>query len=195
MTDHDVIAYLLAKAAVAIPGFRGTAADVKEILKEYPAFPTPREALMAFSTDLLFTCTAERMARFFASSGAPVFRYLFTRPPAAFKVPSCFGAPHVSDVLLLFSDSFPKKSLPYVVGDAVEQEIKKSMIESLGRFAHEGSPGSNWPKWTNAEITLQLGNATSSEFLPIYGYRSSVCSMIERLIDPLKPKEPHVIVV
>merc|ERR1712232_649198 len=170
-------------------------ADIDEVMKTYPKFPSPKEALMAISTDMIFTCSVERAASPFSASGAPVYRYLLTRPPAPFKVMSCLGAPHVSDVLLIFSGAFPKQGTPYVVGDTVEQAIAKSMIESWGNFVRTGFPGPNWPQWTDDASTVQLGNATSADFFPVQKYRREVCSMIDRLIDPLTRDEFKDIVV
>jgi carboxylesterase type B len=196
MSADAAKSYLLGKLRGAFPYSPATAADVDEVMNEYAGFPNPRAALMALITDMFFTCSAERTARFFSSSGSPVYRYLFVRPSALFNKVKCLGAPHAVDVFMLFAGSFGKTVSPHVIGDALEQEIAKSMIDGWRNFAWHGTPGPQWPRWVNDEATtLQLGNATSADFVPIKGYRSRECSLIDKLIDPLTPTAPSTVMV
>lgn len=186
MNHDEAVAYLLDKIQRFVRGSNATLSDVEHILDAYPTFPDERGALMAFSTDLLFTCTAEQVAQRFTENGAPVYRYLLGRAPAMFQVMSkCYGVPHTSGVFVLFSGSFPKKFTRMTLGNESEQVLAKNMLETWGSFIKDGDPGAQWPRWSNSEEALfQLGNSSSGNFTVVHDYRREACKRIKALVFP-----------
>lgn len=181
---QDAAKYLLAKVQLLAPGVHVTEATMEQLLQHYQNFATPREAVMAATTDFVFTCGARRIARAFTASGAPVYRYLFGRPPACFRHPSCLGVPHAAEINLLFRDAFPRSAQHVAVGDATEQQLADFMIKAWGQFAWGRSPDASWPQWNISQPTLQIGSPNSGNFTVPLGYRSDVCHQMDLLMNP-----------
>lgn len=139
---------------------------------------------MEVSTDLLFTCAARRTASAVADAGTPVYRYLFTRPPLMFSSMKCMGAPHASELNLLFAKAFPKQAIRFVVGDKEEQKLAAAMVDRWGDFATKGLPGSAWPAWSTSETLLQLGSANTGNLTQVRGYRVEQCKLLDNLVQP-----------
>jgi len=174
--------YLLDKVAMLFPGSNATVTTMEQVLQQYSNFATPRDAVMAAATDFLFTCAARRTARAFAASAAPVYRYLFGRPPAMYKADHCLGVPHAAELSLLFRDAFPKPAQRVVVGDAVELQLADFIISAWGRFAWGLLPDTTWPRWNSSETTVRIGDSETGSVTSLLGYRSDECSTMDPLI-------------
>jgi len=175
---------MLDRAKFMFPKSTMSAADVEAIMDQYLKSETPQTATMEFSSDVLFTCTADKVSRVLTKSGANVYRYLFARSPAPFRLDSCLGVPHMAELMYIFIAAFPDQMVNAFVGGATDQDLSKKIISALGRFVREGSPGADWPAWGDSEPTMQLGDAGSSNFTQLNGYRSGICREIQdRILD------------
>ena len=138
-------------------------------------------ATMAMCTDMLFTCTAERVAEVLTRRGLPVYRYLFGRAPGPFAIDKCLGTPHTSETFFLFSKAFPKQVRSYVVGGADNEALAESMVSAFGQFVHTGAPGMDWPKWLDRQI-LVFGSPKNANISRIQSYHNTKCEVIGEYI-------------
>eukprot|EP00928_Gymnodinium_smaydae_P045299 TRINITY_DN30219_c0_g1_i1.p1 TRINITY_DN30219_c0_g1~~TRINITY_DN30219_c0_g1_i1.p1 ORF type:complete len:577 (-),score=59.81 TRINITY_DN30219_c0_g1_i1:119-1849(-) len=180
---QDAANFLLHHVQVIVPGTKLTVASMEQLLQKYRNFATPREAVMAATSDFLFTCAARRTAKAFAASGAPVYRYLFSRTPALYEMDKCFGVPHTAELNLLFKDAFPSKAQSVVVGDPVEQRLADFMIQAWGRFVWGQAPASEWARWSVEQQVLQIGEPGAGNISQLLGYRSDECSVMDMMMD------------
>lgn len=115
-------------------------ADADRVRYAYPlvAFDTPRDALVAVTTDSQFVCPARRFARAAArSQRAPVYRYLYThvmegKPSAAY-----LGAAHG---LELFSVFQKVDEMPDYPPTRADYEMEDITLGYWTRFARTGDP-------------------------------------------------------
>jgi para-nitrobenzyl esterase len=156
------------------------------IWQQYPLweYATPRDAYVAFASDLKYVCAARRAARaFFASQSEPVYRYVFSHvrdnaPPEV----QALGAQHASDTPYVF-DKLGTSA--YEVSEAEER-----LVDAFARyFAALGSSGSvaeavapYWPPYDGNDTFLRL----DSEIRPENNYRKRQCDFWDYLI-ALKP--------
>jgi len=183
-TDAQADEYLAQKARFMFPGQGFTSDSAHTILKNYTEYPTPKAAAMAMCTDMLFSCTAKHVADIFAQRGLPVYRYLLGRAPlpAVLVEDSCYGVPHTSGLLFLFSKAFPPQIRSIVVGGAENGEMAKKMVGAWGSFVHTGSPGAAWPKWGDKQTIMQFGSHANTNVTTIRAYHDQKCDQIARYI-------------
>lgn len=108
------------------------------ILERYPCsdYPFSRWALVAASTDLLFTCPARRTARLVASrQDAPVFRYHY-RYIRSDPLLLPLRAFHISEIGLVFGTFDRAGYWP----PAHEVQLSREMRLAWARFARDGAP-------------------------------------------------------
>lgn len=78
----------------------------QRILAAYPAasYPSPRQAMVQLTTDALFTCQSQKVARLLSGhQKAPVYRYLFAHRLENDPVLSALEAVHTIEHLFFFS--------------------------------------------------------------------------------------------
>jgi para-nitrobenzyl esterase len=137
-----------------------------EVLREYPArqFDSPREALVAVTTDAQFTCTARTVARAVTDAQTPpVYRYFFTYP----AVPA-LGATHGIELRYVFQ--------------AADDALARTFLAYWTSFAADGVPaGPDQPLWTRyqsaADPYMELNNPARME----RGVRTEKCDFWDRL--------------
>jgi len=185
------------KVKFIFPHSAMTHEDVDAIMDDYMGYLKPEDAIKQFSSDVLFTCTAEKVSSIFTESGANVYRYLFARSPQAFRLDSCLGVPHMAELLYIFSEAFPSQIRGGVIGGQTDMALAKDLIAALGRFVQEGSPGQGWSAWEDgSKPTMRIGDASSSNFTQLRGYRSEICKNIEsRILEARKSSSRTTIVI
>jgi para-nitrobenzyl esterase len=126
------------------------------IAERYPtrAYPSPSVALAAAATDALYACralaAARALARFvptyeyeFADEGAPPFF------PAAPAFP--LGAYHAAELQYLFT----LRGVPSQLAGSHE-DLSEAMLGLWAQFARTGTPGTDWPRLSPANPTVEL---------------------------------------
>ena len=143
------------------------------ILERYPseAFPTPRLALEAATTDAYFNCQTRRVARaLMGTQDAPVYRYLFTHAMETSPTTRAQGAGHTIEHRFFFPD------LAGGQASAAEVALQDSMILYWSYMVHTGSPngGGNiaWPRY---EITTDPYLELGTETRPLSDLNGSLC--------------------
>ncbi len=112
------------------------------VLARYPAsaYPTPRKAYVAVTTDSRFVCPSRRHARAAAQGGSKVFRYFFSYP--AHRI---HGATHGIELPFVFASL---GNIPGYTPDATALSLAEAMNSAWGRIAASGDPnGSGVPAW------------------------------------------------
>jgi len=181
---EDATAWLQKKIPEMMPSGKADNETVTKFLQQYSSYSSPREAVKAATTDLMFGCTADMASSVVSAGGkTPVYRYLFSRPPAFFRLDKCFGTPHTAELYLLFAGAFPKQLQGVVVGDAAEQRLAQTMRTAWGRFVRgEDAPIDGWPSISSTdESTLQLGNDKDDSTQLLKNWRKEACSIIRDL--------------
>jgi len=157
---------------LAISGMFGPAVGAL-VLSQYPAsaFGSPREALVAVTTDAQFVCPSRTIARTVAEAQSePVFRYFFTHYPAA---AATRGAFHGLELAYLFQ---------HFTEGAADLLVQKALAEYWTSFADSGSPNGTaaapWPRYVPpADTYLELAAPPR----PGTGVRTGKCDFWERL--------------
>ena len=135
------------------------------ILAEYPAesYASGRAAMIAVTTDALFTCGARRTVRAaLAGQGQPVYRYFFTHTMAG-GVLRALGAFHGLELFFVFGHLDTTGYTP----TADEQALSVAMMHAWANFAATGDPnGTGAPAWPRAKAGadpfVQLDTPTAS---------------------------------
>ena len=156
------------------------------VLQEYPVweYGTPRDAYVAFASDLKYGCPARRIARALSGSQQEsVYRYVFSHvadnaPPEV----QALGARHAADTPYVFDKV---QSAGYEVSDA-----ERRLVEAFGRYfaamATAGSPADPaapaWPRYDGNDTFLWL----DSEIRPGNDFRKGQCDFWDYLFS-LKP--------
>jgi para-nitrobenzyl esterase len=111
--------------------------DADTILGRYPpaAFPTPKDALAALTTDVEFVCENRRIARAMDHDGAPVYVYSFEYTVDAVNPGRAF---HGLESTLLFGNNFGAPSNHVL--SPVDLTLYNAMSSYWREFAKTGSP-------------------------------------------------------
>ena len=139
-----------------------TPAQAAMIGARYPAsrYPSPNDALMAVTTDGLFTCAARYVARAQQAAGRPVRLYRFDQEPARVLLPG-LGVFHAAEL------SFVWGTMGGLLGDSSSAPaLGTAMRGYWTRFAATGDPAGSpaWPLWTpTADARLRLAMTVSVE--------------------------------
>lgn len=151
------------------------------VLAQYPvnAYGSPRDALVAATTDAQFVCPARRIARSAANhQNPPVFRYFFTHglnnPAGGFS-----EAGHGVDLLFVFQQMGVD---PSYSPTAEDQALESAMLGYWTRFAATGDPNGgqaiNWPQYAaDADPYLELATPIRSGT----GVRTAQCDFWDGL--------------
>lgn len=149
------------------------------LLAQYPAsrFSSPRHALVALTTDAVWTCPTRRLARTLAASqSVPVYRYFFTwRAPGALG--AILGASHGIDVPFVFRTFSALGFTP----DAQAIALSESMQGYWARLASSGDPNGAsalaWPRFpVGGDAALVFDNALST----LTDVRGADCDVMDR---------------
>jgi para-nitrobenzyl esterase len=169
------------RAAVAAMVAPATAA---QILALYPVdqYGSGRAAMIAVTTDALFTCTARRTVRAAVTGqGTSVYRYFFTHTMAGGTL-RALGAFHGLDLFFVFGRLDTTGYTPTVD----EQALSVAMMRSWAQFAATGDPktrvsGTGTPAWPRAKAGadpyLQLDTPITSGD----GVRTEQCNFWDSL--------------
>jgi para-nitrobenzyl esterase len=152
-----------------------------QILARYPAsaFPSPRAAFVAVTTDARFVCPARTIAR--AARGAqaePVRRYFFSHALDSTAAKS-YGAWHGLELLWVFQHLDVAGYVP----SAAEVGLSDAMIGYWSRFAAAGDPDGPgaiaWPAYDAAtDATLELDDTIAG----LDGVRTARCDFWDSLL-------------
>ena len=140
-------------------------AAAAQILAQYPveSYASGRAAMIAVTTDALFTCNARRTVRAaLAGQGQPVYRYFFTHTMAGGALRT-LGAFHGLDLFFVFDHLDTTGYTP----TADEQALAIAMMHAWAKFAATGDPnGTGAPAWPRAKAGadpfVQLDTPTAS---------------------------------
>ena len=153
------------------------------VLAQYPAsaYPTPRKAFVAVTTDARFVCPSRRFARAAAAGGTPrVFRYFFSYP--AHRL---YGAIHGIELPYVFG------TLDSVAGytpTASDRVLSEAMNASWARFAATGDPNgagfTPWPAYDAAKDTTLVWDSPPG---PADGIRTASCNFWDALVGLASP--------
>lgn len=147
------------------------------VLAQYPAsaFPTPRKAFVAVTSDARFVCPARRFARAAARGGSPVFRYFFSYPASRL-----YGAVHGVELPFVFG-SFG--AIPGYTPDAAALALSDAMNGAWARFAAAGDPNGPglpaWPAYDAARDSTLVWDAPASA---ANGIRTDACDFWDSLM-------------
>ena len=146
----------MAYSAYVHAAFAGPKGDA--VLTQYPStsYASPKAALAALVTDLVFACPARKKARDLAKSVSDVYLYQFTEVPS-YAAALGLGAFHGSEIDSVFGTLRDRTT-----GTATTEELMLSdaMLGYWSRFAKGGDPnggGVAWPKYDmagDASLTL-----------------------------------------
>jgi len=134
------------------------------ILVRYPAesFANGRAAMIAVTSDALFTCNSRRTVRAaLAGKGETVYRYFFTHTMSGGVLRS-LGAFHGLELFFVFGHLDTTGYTP----TADEQALSVAMMHAWANFAATGDPnGTSAPAWPRAKAGadpfLQLDTPTA----------------------------------
>jgi para-nitrobenzyl esterase len=150
------------------------------LLTQYPAsrFASPQEALVAVTTDAIWTCNARSIARAVAANQSqPVFRYFFT-----YRVPgpagTIVGSTHGLDVPFVFKTIDTLVATP----SAAQLALSDTMQGYWGRLATSGNPNGggavSWPTFpVGGDAALELNNPA----VALTSVRSADCDFFDAL--------------
>jgi para-nitrobenzyl esterase len=148
--------------------------DADAVLAIYPvsAYATPREAWVAITSDLSFTCPARRIAR--AATG-PVWRYFFTHRLAGRA--GAAGARHGLELLFVFDRADDLGAVTGYRPTAADDLVASTVGDGWTRLAREGAPGPAWPAYGPDDPYLEIGDAIRAD----RGVRGEACDLWDRL--------------
>lgn len=164
-------------AAAVHERFGTTDGDV--LLAMYPSatYGSPHGAMVALSTDVMFTCPARHAAAAAAGSqDEPVRRYLFSHALEGALVQG-LGAFHALELVFLFQQT----SVPTYDLSEAELALGDEMLGYWARFAGTGNPSGDeavaWPTYDDAERLLIL----DTPIVAGDSYRAAECDLIDSL--------------
>ncbi|KXH64682.1 cholinesterase [Colletotrichum nymphaeae SA-01] len=142
--------------------FPGDDALQKAVTAGYPVgagmpFPTPKDAITQFATDLDWSCSIAHEARLSAQAGVPTWRYLFNStsfPPTPGGILS--RPVHGSEISFVFGNLPPPPATP---DQALA--LSKFMQTAWANFAKNPANGPGVPAWTQFSGkpgAMDLGN-------------------------------------
>jgi para-nitrobenzyl esterase len=147
------------------------------VLARYPpsAFPTPRKAFVAVTTDARFVCPSRRFARAAAKGGSPVFRYFFSYPASR-----VYGAVHGVELPFVFGSL---SAVPGYTPDATARALSEAMNGAWARFAAAGDPNGPglpyWPAYDPIPDRTLVWDAPASV---AEGIRTAACDFWDALV-------------
>lgn len=132
-------------------GDEAVAADIAML---YPAsqYLFPRDAYIAFLSDISFICPGIELAGA-AASGQPSFNYYFTRAPILIRP---MGAIHSIELVYLF-ETF---NAMFIAPTASDRNVADILQRSWGGFAYHGSPPleTGWPPFESENPSIAILN-------------------------------------
>jgi para-nitrobenzyl esterase len=149
------------------------------VLARYPAsaFPSPRKAYVAVTSDSRFICPSRQYARAAARGGSPAFRYFFSYPANRF-----FGAVHGTEIPFVFG-SFD--AIGGFTPNATEEALSESMNAAWARFAATGDPnGAGLPAWPPYDAAKDSTLVWDAPAEGVDGIRTSACDFWDSLTPP-----------
>lgn len=149
------------------------------VLAQYPAsaFPTPRKAFVAVTTDARFVCPSRRFARAAARGGSSAFRYFFSYPASRL-----YGAVHGVELPFVFG-SFG--AIPGYAPDAAALSLSDAMNAAWARFAAGGDPnGPGLPAWPAYDAARDATLVWDSPVSSADGIRTVACDFWDSLMPP-----------
>jgi para-nitrobenzyl esterase len=148
--------------------------DADAVLAVYPSsgFATPREAWVALTTDVAFTCPARRIAR---TATGPVWRYFFTHRLAGRAGDN--GARHGLELLFVFDRVDDLGAVTGYRPTAEDDLVTATIGDGWTRLARDGAPGPAWPGYGPRDPYLELGDAIRAG----EGVRTEACDLWDRL--------------
>ncbi|MBL8174957.1 MAG: carboxylesterase family protein [Bryobacterales bacterium] len=149
------------------------------VLAQYPAsqFDSPREALVAVTTDSQFVCPSRSIARTVAQSQSePVYRYFFTHYPTAAATRGAFHGLELAYIFQHFNE------------DPADLLLQNTIAAYWANFAAAGNPNATtipqWPQYIpSADTYLELTAPPKSGA----GVRTEKCDFWDRLKQLLTP--------
>jgi para-nitrobenzyl esterase len=153
--------------------------DIRAILEAYPieAHGSPRDAYVAVTSDVRFTCPASRDATLFSEAqDPPVYRYLFAHTadrggPGL----SALGAWHGIDLFFTFGSL--QTASPLTSGPT-DRAVTDAVQSAWTGLAADGTPGDlDWPAWDGNRLMLFDGGARVVE-----DPRSTQCAFWDTLL-------------
>ena len=154
--------------------------DADAVLERYPraAFPTPRDALVALTTDVQFTCTSLGIAEE-ARAWSPVYHYVYEHvydgESSGVVHPRVFGAAHGFELPVLFQTLHTYDE--YVPSDG-ETRLGQEMTTLWADFAADRVPSDTWPEY-DGRHTMTL--STTSQV--VQDYRTDLCAFWTSLVE------------
>jgi para-nitrobenzyl esterase len=151
-----------------IEAYMGRAAD--SVLALYPldAFDSPREAWIAITTDVSFTCPARRIAVAAASANtAPVYRYFFSKPPTG-PSGAAYGAWHGLELTYVFQHIDDVVEATGYNAEPADYALEAGFGGAWRALAANGSPdaaelGVTWPTYdASIDPFLEFGEEIST---------------------------------
>ncbi len=145
-----------ASYAAAVYDLAGAVSVGNAILAEYPVseYGSPRQAFIALTSDLVFTCAARRVVRAAAAGQSePVYRYSFTRGlDNGGLYLKGLGAFHGLELAFIFSFLGANGYVPL----PIEIALSESMIKYWGAFATSGVPdAAGEPAWPRYDLVTE----------------------------------------
>jgi para-nitrobenzyl esterase len=158
--------------------FPGAAGDA--VLAEYPStsYASPKAALAALVTDLVFACPARRKARDFAKSAVDVYLYQFTEVPSYAKM-LALGAFHGSEIDFVMGTLRDRTTS---TATAEELALSDAMLGYWSRFAKSGDPnGGGAPPWAKYDAAGDASVALASPIAAVTGLKAEKCDFWDSL--------------
>ena len=147
--------------------------------KQVNAFATPRQALIAVTTDVRFVCPSRKIARA-AKMGqsAPVWRYFFTHALDS-GAAQVFGAWHGLEVTFLFG----ALRIAGYVPSAAEEKLSADMIGYWSRLAKTRDPnGGNAAPWPLYDATSDSHLVLDDPITSSTGLRTARCDFWDSIL-------------
>jgi len=129
------------------------------VLAQYPAsaYPTPRAAFVALTSDVKFVCGARTAAlQLDAQQTEGVYRYVFSHVSATLPaLVRAAGAPHAGEIPYVFGTM---STIPNFMPDAEDEALSAAIQQYWARFAATGDPNGGgalvWPSYTTTDPYL-----------------------------------------
>ena len=137
-----------------------------QILALYPSanYPTPRDAIIALSTDQRWLCPARQLARAVSNSqNEPVYRFVFTHALSNPPVATAQGAYHGEELMFIFHSFSFGGLFGTTTPTADELTLSDQMIGYWSQFAATGDPNGGdalvWPVYGRNADNRGRGNS------------------------------------
>lgn len=150
-----------------------------KVLAQYPAsaYPTPRDALVAVTTDFQFTCPTRAYLQAAAAHPTPAYRYVYSQVLGGAS--ALLGAAHGIELYFVFQKL---ERLKDYTPTAQDLALQQAILGYWTRFAATGDPNGAgavpWPRYqasSDPYLELKAPVAAGS------GYRKAKCDFWETL--------------